>query len=65
MTQNELQALQLEWLQVKQQLDALLAAEDGQDAEDDQWQASLQMRLDELEFEIALRERGNGPCSLI
>lgn len=65
MTQNELQALQREWLEVKQQLDNLPAAQDAFDEEAADLEASLQQRLDELEFEIALRQRGGGPCSLM
>ena len=65
MTQNELQTLQQEWLQVKQKLDRLHAEEDSGEADSAELEASLQLRLDELEFEIALRQRGSGPCSLM
>ncbi|RCS53876.1 hypothetical protein DTL42_01535 [Bremerella cremea] len=65
MAQDELQDLQRQWLEVKQQLDNLPAAEEAFDEDTVDLEASLQQRLDELEFEIALRQRGGGPCSLM
>ena len=63
MTDETLKALQLEWAQTKAQLEELRAQ--PEDAESADLEAELQQRLDELEFEIALRQRGNGPCSLM
>ncbi|MEW4455954.1 hypothetical protein AB1L30_25020 [Bremerella sp. JC817] len=63
MTDETLKALQLEWAQTKAQLEELPAQ--PEDAESADLEAELQQRLDELEFEIALRQRGTGPCSLM
>ncbi|PQO40381.1 hypothetical protein DTL21_00110 [Bremerella cremea] len=64
MKQDNLKQLQAEWLQVKEQLETLQALEAQDDDSADQ-EASLSQRLDELEFEIALQQRGGGPCSLM